>query len=289
MNDHELHHLLDSWMDLGPEVAPSRVAEAARLEARSTRQSITLAGWAPPLVGHLNMATLQLALAAVVIVVVTLLGYRYLAGPSVGGPGVDDPLPSAASSARPIPVGFGADELAPGRYSLAGSFPIELTLDLPAGWHACSLGVMEQGVCRSPGGEESAIGIAFLVVENVVADPCNGDDLMNPPVGSTVEELVDAIASLDGFEVTPTEDVTVDGYPAARLTVTAPGESSCALYTWATRDRTNGVGGSEINEVHIVDVDGVRILISTAYFPDEVTPGDRAAAGEVLASVQIER
>ena len=289
MNDHDLHHLLDAWMDLGPSAAPVRVAEAARLEVRSTRQTVTLAGWTPPQLPFLNMATLQVALAAVLIVAVTLLGYRYLAGSSVGGPGIEDPLPSpTASSASPLPLAFSDDTLPPGRYALAGSFPVELTLDLPAGWSSCPLGVMEQGVCRSLVGDESGIGIAFLVVENVVADPCNGADLQDPPVGPTVEDLVDAVSSLEGFEATAAEDVTVDGYPARRLTVTAPDRSGCELFTWASPDRTNGVGRSEINDLHIVDVDGVRILISAAYFPDVVTAEDLAETEEVLASIQIE-
>jgi hypothetical protein len=207
----------------------------------------------------------------------------------VGGPGVEDPLPSpTASSAHTLPVAFGEDPLPPGRYALAGSFPVELTFDVPAGWLSCSIGVMEQGVCRSPAGDESGIGLAFLFVENVVADPCNGADLQEPPVGPTVDDLVDAVSSLDGFEATAAEDVTVDGFPAKRLTITAPDESSCGLFTWATPDRTNGVGRSEINDLHIVDVDGVRILISAAYFPNEVTPEDLAAAEEVVASIQIE-
>ena len=287
MNDHDLHHLLDAWMDLGPDVAPIRVADAARLEARSTRQSFTVAGWAPPRLRVLNLATLQVALGVILIVSVTLLGYRYLAGPSVGGPGVDDPLPSpTASSARPLPLTFD-DTLQPGRYTLAESFPVELTFDLPAGWISCSLGEMEQGVCRSPTQNESGIGINFLVIENVVADPCS-DLLMNPPVGPTVEDLVDAVSSWERFEATAAEDVTVDGYAAKRLTVTAPDEPGCALLTWATPDRTNGVGPSEINDLHIVDVAGVRILISAAYFPALVTPEDLAAFEELLASIQIE-
>ena len=290
MNDHDLHHLLDAWMDLGPSAAPVRVAEAARLEARSTRQAATLAGWTPPRLPFLNVAALQVALVAVVVIAGALLGYRYFAGSSVGGPGIEDPLPSssASSSTPPIPLTFSEDSLPPGRYTLAGSFPVELTVDLPAGWSSCSIGVMEQGVCRSPAQDEFAMGITFLVIENVVADPCNGSDLQEPPVGPTVEDLVDAVSSLEGFETTPAEDATVGGYRAKRLMVTAPDEPGCALFTWATPDRTNGVGQSEINDLHIVDVDGVRIFISAAYFPEVVTPEDLAATEEVLASIQIE-
>ncbi len=38
MNKRSFDQLLDAWMDLGPTSAPERVAEAARLEVRTTRQ-----------------------------------------------------------------------------------------------------------------------------------------------------------------------------------------------------------------------------------------------------------
>ena len=43
MNDRNFDQLLDAWMDLGPTAAPDRVADAARLEARTTRQTAILA------------------------------------------------------------------------------------------------------------------------------------------------------------------------------------------------------------------------------------------------------
>ena len=47
MNDSSLDQLLDAWVELGPNVAPARVADAARLEIRSTRQT-AIPKWWPP-------------------------------------------------------------------------------------------------------------------------------------------------------------------------------------------------------------------------------------------------
>ena len=47
MNDRNLEQLLDAWMDLGPTTAPARLADAARLEARSTRQTAIPLWWPP--------------------------------------------------------------------------------------------------------------------------------------------------------------------------------------------------------------------------------------------------
>ena len=48
MNDRNFDQLLNAWMDLGPTTAPDRVADAARLEAATTRQRpAILSRWAP--------------------------------------------------------------------------------------------------------------------------------------------------------------------------------------------------------------------------------------------------
>jgi hypothetical protein len=287
MNDRNLDQLLKAWMDLGPTTAPDRVAEAARLEARSTRQTAALGGW-PPRRFPLMNNTVRLALATAAAVVVALLGYTYFFAPSVGAPGLDDPTPSPSPSPNLLPSIEGA--LDAGTYSLGDEFPVGLTFEVPTGWTSCSSGPLEQGICAfsgtaaAPGG----VGVAFLVVENVVEDPCDETSLLDPPVGPSVEELAAAISNLPGFDVTTAEDVTVDGFTAKRLTVTAPEAAACeGLSTWATPDRVNGVSFGEVNSLYLVDVDGVRIVISTAHFP-LTSPGDLSAADDVIASIEIE-
>jgi hypothetical protein len=51
MNEEQLDQLLDAWLEHGPAVAPERVAIAARLEARSTRQATAVLGWARRIAG----------------------------------------------------------------------------------------------------------------------------------------------------------------------------------------------------------------------------------------------
>jgi hypothetical protein len=119
-----------------------------------------------------------------------------------------------------------------------------------------------------------------MIIDNVVAEPC-ADVGLDPPVGPTIEELVDAISALPGFVATPPIDVTVDGHSGKEFTVTAPNDVACALYTWMGPHRTNGVGAAEINRIRIVDVDGVRVLIAAAYWTDPTV------ANEVLESVRF--
>ena len=69
------------------------------------------------------------------------------------------------------------------------------------------------------------VRVSFLIVENVVADPCSpNEEPRDPPAGPTVDDLVAAISTLDGFEASAPLDVTVDGYHGKQLTLAAPAE-----------------------------------------------------------------
>src|SRR6185369_12933478 len=157
--------------------------------------------------------------------------------------------------------------IAPGTYHLTDDFPIPVSVEVPARWSECSLGPLEQGVCSANG----LGGVSFMVIDNVVADPCS-DVGLEPPVGPSVDDLVSAISGLNGFRATAPVDVMVDGHPGKEFTITAPASSPCGLLTWMGPDRTNGVGLGEANRLRIVDVDGVRVLIASAYSPTSLTP-----------------
>ena len=155
-------------------------------------------------------------------------------------------------------------------------------MDLPDRWAECSNGAYEQAVCTAD--QLSEVGV--MIIDNVVADPCN-DVGLDPPVGSTVEDLADAIAGLPGFEATSAIDVEVGVRPGKELTVTAPTITGCPLFTWMGPERTNGVGPAEVNRIRIVDVDGVRVLIAAAYHPTAEAPGIPADVEQVFESVRF--
>lgn len=234
---------------------------------------------------------LRLGIAAAIIVLAAVIGFSYLDN-NIGS---HQPEPTATpeASARPLPTNQGA-VLSPGTYFLT-SFPVHLTVEVPAyeapaEWFAaCSDGgVLEQSVCfrLTPASSVSAIG--FPLVDNVVADPCSGE-LLDPPVGPTVDDLVNAIGSLEGFEMTDSQDITIDGFHGARFTLTrvSPEVPDCGL-TWASGTRLNGMGSGEANLVRILDVDGVRIVLTGAYDP-AAPEAELAVIQQLFSSVQIER
>ena len=177
-------------------------------------------------------------------------------------------------------------ELPAGSYYLDTPFPVYLSFEVPDGTTAFAYitAGTQINIASGPGGE-----LSFELVDNVVADPCS-TELLDPPVGPTVDDLVEALSSLDGFEATAATDVSIDGYNGKQFTLTAPGpdEARCHdMVTWHTTTRQNGIGQGEVAEVRIVDVAGVRLLVSIAYQASD-SSADRSGLEGILDSIQLE-
>ena len=138
MNDHAFDQILNAWMDLGPTRAPERVADAARLEARSTRQMpAVLDRWAPRRFPDMN-TTVRYVLAAAAVGVAAFIGFNYLVSPNFGSPGAEEPTPTPIPSATPVvlatPAPLAMGPLAPGEYIIDNVITVDIILTVPAGW-----------------------------------------------------------------------------------------------------------------------------------------------------------
>jgi len=278
----QLEGYLDEYEGLTP--LPEGIRDAVRAQLPKTRQIGLLSG--PMRYVDMMSKPIQFAIAAAAVVLAVVIGISFLSGPNVG----NDPGPTASATSTRTPDGSPRSlplfegPLDAGTYSLGTSFPVGLTFEVPEGWRSCSEGAVDQCVYREG---ETAIGVSFLIVDNVVADPCGPiNQLLDPPVGPSVDDLVAAISNLDGFEATAATEVTVDGFQGMQFTVTAPEIEGCGA-TWVVADRTNGVGPAEVNEMRILDVDGVRVVISGSYFP-EASAEQLSGIHSVIASIQIE-
>jgi hypothetical protein len=186
--------------------------------------------------------------------------------------------------------------LSAGSYSLS-EFPVEITFEIPAFerpafWIACSDSEVEQAACYiSEPDPLPFAAVAFQIVDNVVADPCSDQEtaeLLDPPVGPSVDDLVEAISSLEGYEASAPVDITLSGFAGKEFILTAPETEGCTA-TWATAERVTGMGPGEVNLLRILDVDGVRVMIAGAYHPE--TPeaeANVAVVEQVMDSVQIQ-
>ena len=226
------------------------------------------------------------AVAIVAVIAVAGIGLALLRPGSTSGVGA---APSPSPSPTIVPsLSPEVEALGPGTYALGAGFPVPITIGIPTGWQSCSASPVEQGVCAPDTGQTPGGGVAFSIITNVVADPCR-EALKSPPVGPSVDDLVAAITGLDRFQATAPVDITLDGYRGKGFELTAPAGSTCELKTWATANRTNGVGLGEVNLIRIFDVGGVRVMVAGAYHPDTGGPNARTQVEQVLDSVQIGR
>jgi hypothetical protein len=204
-------------------------------------------------------------------------------GPSTG-PSAN--APSASATPRLIEPGAVVDDfraLGAGTYVVDDPLPVRVSFIVSVGWRrwAYTPAGSQMNLVKPDTGE-----ISFEIVDNVSANPCT-DELLDPPVGPSVDDLVTGLSDLNEFEVSPPTGITIDGFTGKQLTITAPAKTECeSLHTWRTTTRQNSVGAGEVNEVRILDVDGVRLVISVAHAPS-LPVAARREIDSVLESIQI--
>jgi hypothetical protein len=172
-----------------------------------------------------------------------------------------------------------------GSYYVDDPFPVQVSFTVTDGWRvwAYTPAATQVNFFKPDVGE-----VSLEIVDNVSADPCTGE-LLDPPVGPSVDALVAALSDFSefGFEVSSATDITIDGFPGKQLALQAPRATTCQdLLTWRTTTRQNGVGRGEVSEVRILDVDGVRLMISVAH-GSELPAEARPEIDAVLESVRI--
>jgi hypothetical protein len=291
MNDRNLDQLLDAWMDLGPTAAPDRVADAARLEARSTPQR---RAWWPVRRNLLVSNTLRIATAAAVALAVSVIGIGLYVGQSGGlGAGLGGLDPAAATpSPTPEPKALPEGALERGRYAIdSPDFPLRITFGVPDGWSGAP-GRSAAAVWKpATGVPDYSTMVAFWIVDRVSPDPCSSTWMAS--AGPAVEDLAAVIASWPEPDVTRPTDVTLGGYEGKWLEFTVPDDTQhCvdgSLDLWRSGGVTRGVNHGDHSELWILDVDGTPLVIELVDSPQGTSDQDRAQLREIFNSIQITR
>jgi hypothetical protein len=278
--DRDANGIVRTWMENGVTQLPDRVLDDVLLEIRAIPQRRR--SWGGATLPQLSRAA-QVGLATAAVLLAVAMGLAvFLSGRGVGSH-IGGPTPTPT----PTPMALPQDpiRLEAGTYAIGDPFPMRVTFEVPEGWTAAPYGPLEAGVSRGNEG-----GVAVVIVDNVVSDPCDASQgLLVPAVGPSVEDLVVAISNWAGFEATEPVDVTLDGFQGKQFELTAPGRSFChsEISTWSTVERTNGMSANEVNLLRILDVAGTRVLVAAAHQPGKTTAGQVAEIRRVFDSVQF--
>lgn len=291
-SDRDITRIVRSWLEEGVTALPDQVLDAVLDELPTTPQR--RASWLARRHPAVNLA-IRIAVAAAVLLVAVLVGYRLLPGPNVGSSG-----PTATPLATPSPTPSATPEerlLEPGTTVTIiddNEFPsgIRVTATVPAAdWYG-------PGILTKPDTVEPPYGAGLIAWASelfVYGDPCQWTTTRPELPAGTVDELVAALSAQPMRGATAPTDITVDGYAGKAIELTVPDDLDLATCEGAEfRSWTDAVGGARYHQgpgqhdlVWIIDVDGTPVVIDTAVFegtPDAV----RAELQAILDSIQIE-
>lgn len=229
-------------------------------------------------------ARARMRLAAPLIVMASVLG---AACTSMLPSATSSQPTSATATSTPTtpPLAAGID--GPGTYGLSGA-EVNGTITVPAGWE----NIEGWGVAKGEGDAFMAVVIwpNDEEVAQVYADPCDwSGNFVDPPVGPTVEELANALAAQPQRGNAVPTDVTIDGYDGRLVEMSVPTDIDFAdcdegnFFSWAGRFHQ---GPGQVDLVHILDVDGERVVLIAHHMPG-VSAAGLAEQQSVVESIDL--
>ncbi|MGH2463672.1 MAG: hypothetical protein ACRDFZ_08650, partial [Candidatus Limnocylindria bacterium] len=213
-----------------------------------------------------------IGLGAAAVVRVLLIGSNLLdsASPAPGGQPTASVAPTEAersvepSSAAGLPV------------HLLWLEPVRIDVTIPApGWY----GEPANGILVKNDDPDPPDGAGLIVFEGpmyVYGDPCQWSTTKPDTPATTVDELVAALSAQASRDATAPVDVTVGGFTGKSITLHVPDDavfSDCDQGYFGTlvdslepTPSRYHQGPGQIDELWILDVNGVLVIIDTAYY-----------------------
>ena len=206
---------------------------------------------------------------------------------SASTPGASIASATASASAATVPLLSGQSPLPAGRYRVDPILSMNVTVQVPAGWSG------DTWLVVGPNGNESPDGMAvrFYQAANLFVHPLSrADGLLTPPVGPSVDDLVNAMVNHPDWTVTGHGAVMVDGYTGQVVHVTLPAGTSDATPFYLFRDATEGEewgwAPGQLFDIYVVDVGGERLVVDAFHYAG-TTAADLAAQSAVIDSIQL--
>ena len=265
----------------------------ASLRGWSATVPITLVDDEPPTHGRPRWPKYAAAVATIAALAAGVAALSFI--PRGEGRDVDPATTTETGVSRPAPLLPTVDqELDPGTYAFAGPPVVEgarVVVTVPAGWSSAAHGM---ALVKSAVEQPAGTGLSLWAVQDVYTDPCQWMGTAQRPAPS-VDALVSALREYRAAK--PPVDIVVDGYPGERVQMQVPAAidfADCDLSeyrSWLDARVVDGAryhqGPGQIDEVSIVDVDGVRLVIDAAYYP-ETSEQDLAELQAMVDSIRVE-
>ena len=279
----DVNRIVRTWLEDGVMVLPERVLDQVLDQVPSSRQERRgFAAWRNPSVN--NVIKLALAAAAVVAVVVAGLNLVPRSDSGIGG----TPSPSPSDAVSPIPSVPASQAAVRIDMYPAGFEERTFSVLRPPGWYTCCAGTSGPGfsLIRNTTAPPTGMSVYFYAPTTTYSDPC-GLVAVDPPVGSTVDDLVQALGEIPSISTTEPIATTIGGLPATYLEMTSDDTLPCApddFYIW---DGNWTQGAGQIVRTWVLDVDGSRLVVSALRYP-QATEEMLAEQQGILDSLEFE-
>ena len=184
----------------------------------------------------------------------------------------------AASDLSPM----AGSSLTPSGLAVTDTFAVPFTADQPPDWqvHWVKTGGVE--LSKPVPGSTTYIktAVRVFVPTNAYADACHSaTGPMSPPVGPTVDDLVNALTSIPGVRVSvPITDITIDGFAGKSFDLESTlknadcPDDGAWFPMWTFDDAGTqafaGPGSNFHQHIAVLDVHGTRVLIESWTFND---------------------
>lgn len=280
-SDRETTRVIREWAREFETQLPDRVLDAVLDQLPVTPQRRR-----GPLTWAFTVPFVPISVAAAAIVLAALVGLNVLGNRDIGGP-----EPSARPTAAPQLQAWSGREMPAGDYVIGGPFPVGLRITVPDGWQ--SFGVTDglASLCNNACELPDRAGLAFWVVTNTFTDACDIGGLADPPIGPSVDDLVDALASLPRHEATAPTTEAIGGRAVTYLELTADADlGDCGLdgfRAWTAGAEVRESPPGDRDRLWILEVDGTRLMVDIA-LPPSADPQDVADLEAMVESIRFE-
>jgi hypothetical protein len=175
--------------------------------------------------------------------------------------------------------------------------PVPITFTVPAGWY--STWAIEKVDTDATTTGDQHVDITFGTVTDSYRDPCRwSTTAIDPQLGPTVQDLVDALGAQVGRNTTRGTPVTLDGHAGQRLGFDWPADIDPATCDFGEYRAWTAGGGSPPQDasrantmgrhsvVWIVDVDGLRVVVE-AVQPIGISAAVEAEVQAIVDSIRF--